>query len=88
MGFKRLIDAAIPGDRNVINKEAEKILKYKDLTAEIQRMWNVQAAVIPVIMRSNGTISKTIQKIPNQRTAKARNQGLTENSHTAHILRK
>jgi hypothetical protein len=23
-----LIDVAIPGDRNVINKEAEKILKY------------------------------------------------------------
>jgi hypothetical protein len=29
-----LIDGAIPGDRNVIKKEAEKILKYKDLTIE------------------------------------------------------
>jgi hypothetical protein len=27
-----LIDVAIPGDRNVIKKEAEKIIKYKDLT--------------------------------------------------------
>jgi hypothetical protein len=27
-----LLDVAIPGDRNVIKKEAEKILKYKDLT--------------------------------------------------------
>ena len=27
-----LIDVAIPADRNVIKKEAEKILKYKDLT--------------------------------------------------------
>ena len=27
-----LIDVAIPGDRNVIKKEAEKILKHKDLT--------------------------------------------------------
>jgi hypothetical protein len=27
-----LIDGAIPGDRNVIKKKAEKILKYKDLT--------------------------------------------------------
>jgi len=26
-----LIDVAIPVDRNMINKEAEKILKYKDL---------------------------------------------------------
>jgi hypothetical protein len=29
-----LIDVAIPGDRNVIKKEAEKILKYKHLTIE------------------------------------------------------
>ena len=37
-----LIDVPISGDRNVIKKEAEKILKYKDLTIEIQRMWNVK----------------------------------------------
>ena len=29
-----LIDVAISGDRNVIKKEAEKILKYKYLTIE------------------------------------------------------
>ena len=33
-----LIDVAISGERNVIKKEAEKILKYNDLTIEIQRM--------------------------------------------------
>jgi hypothetical protein len=32
-----MIDVAIPGDRNMIKKEAEKILKYKDLTTDIQR---------------------------------------------------
>jgi len=37
-----LIDVAISGDRNVIKKEAEKILIYKDLTTEIQRMCNVK----------------------------------------------
>ena len=37
-----LIDAAISGDRNIINKEAEKVLKYKDLITEIQHMWNVK----------------------------------------------
>jgi hypothetical protein len=30
-----LIDVAIPGDRNVIKKEAGKILKYKDHILEI-----------------------------------------------------
>ena len=40
-----LIDVAIPGARYVIKKEAEKILKYKNLTIEIQRMWNVKTRV-------------------------------------------
>ena len=57
-----LIDVAIPGDRNVIKKEAEKILKYKDLTIEIQRMWNVKTSVIPVIIGATGTISKSFRK--------------------------
>ena len=30
---------AIPADRNVVQKEAEKKLKYKSLCIEIQRMW-------------------------------------------------
>jgi len=37
-----LIQLAISGDRNVIRKEVENILKYKELTIEIQRMWNVK----------------------------------------------
>ena len=57
-----IIDVAIPGDRNVIKKEAEKILKYKDLTIEIQRMWNVKTRVIPVIIGATGTISKSFRK--------------------------
>ena len=57
-----LIDVAIPGDRNVIKKEAKKILKYKDLTIEIQCMWNVKTRVIPVITEATGTMSKSFGK--------------------------
>jgi len=57
-----LIDVAITGDRNVIKKEAEKILKYEDLTIEIQRMWNVKTKVIPVIIGATGTVSKSFRK--------------------------
>jgi hypothetical protein len=39
------IDVAIPGDRNVIKKDAKTILKYKELIIEIQRVWNVKAKV-------------------------------------------
>jgi hypothetical protein len=53
-----LIDVAISEDRNVIKKEAEKILKCKDLTIEIQRTWNVKTKVIPVTIGATGTISK------------------------------
>jgi len=57
-----LIDVAISGDRNLIKKEAEKVLKYKNLTIEIQCMWNVKTNVIPVIIGTTGTISKSFRK--------------------------
>jgi len=60
-----LIDVSISGDGNVIEKEAEKILKYKDLTIEIQRVWNVKTKLIPVIIGATGTISKSFRKYVN-----------------------
>jgi uncharacterized protein (DUF1499 family) len=45
-----LIDVAIPSDRNVIQMESEKKLKYKNLSIEIQRMWNMKCFAIPVII--------------------------------------
>jgi hypothetical protein len=57
-----LIDVAITKDRNVIKSEAEKILKYKDLTIEIQRMWNVKTKVIPVTIGVTGTFPKSFRK--------------------------
>jgi hypothetical protein len=74
----------------VIKKEAEKILKYKYLTLEIQRMWNVKTKVIPVIIEATGTISKTFRKYV---TNIPGNHEVTELQKTAilgtaHILRK
>jgi hypothetical protein len=57
-----LIDVAIPSDKNVIQKEAEKKLKYKNLSIEIQRMWNMKCFVISVIIGATGTVSKSLQK--------------------------
>ena len=89
-GTCMLIDVAISGDRNVIKKEDEKILKYKDLTIEIQRMWNVKTKVIPVIIGATGTISKTFRKyvsnIPGKHVVKELQK--TAILGTAHILRK
>jgi len=57
-----LIDVAISGDRNVIKKEADKILKYKDLTTEIQHMRNVKTKVIPVIIGRVGLFQSHLDK--------------------------
>ena len=66
-----LIDVGISGDRNVNKKEAEKILKHKDLSKEIQRMWNVKTKVIPEIRQPTGTISESFRK--HVETMKSRN---------------
>ena len=85
-----LIDVVISGDRNVIKKEAEKILKYKDLTIEMQRMWNVKTKMIPVIIGATGTISKSFRKyvsnIPGRYEVKEPHK--TAILGTTHILRK
>jgi hypothetical protein len=85
-----LIDVAISGDRNVIKNKAEKILKYKDLTTEIQRMWNVKTKVIPIIIGATVTISNSFRKyvsnIPGNHEVKELLK--TAILGTAHILRK
>ena len=85
-----LIDVAIPGDRNVIKKEVEKILKYQDLIMEIRRMWNVKSKVTPVIIRVIGNISKSLRQylinIPGKHEIKELQK--TSMLGTAHKLQK
>jgi hypothetical protein len=50
-----LFDLAVSGDRNVMMKEDEKILKHKDVTRETQNMWNIKTKAIPVITGATGT---------------------------------
>jgi len=78
-----LIDVAISGDRNVIKKEAEKILMHKDLTIEIQRMWNVKT-------KATGTISKSFRIYVSNMPGKHEVKELQKTAilGTAHILRK
>jgi len=87
---RKLIFVAISGDRNVIKKEAENILKYKDLTIEIQSMWNVKTKAIPIITAVTGTISKSFRKyvsnIPRKHDVKELQK--TAILDTKHILQK
>jgi len=54
-----LIDVAIPADRNAVQKEAEKKLKYMSLYIEIQRMWNLKCTIVPVIIGAPGIVRRS-----------------------------
>ena len=80
------IDAAIPGDRNVIKIEVEKILEYKELIVEIQPMWNVKAKVIPVIIWASGTISESLRQYPSNLQGKNEIKELQKKNKKTAIL--
>jgi hypothetical protein len=80
---------AIAGDRKVIKKKVDKILKYKDLIIEIQSMCNVKAKVIPVIKGTNGTILLSLRQYLNNITEKHEINKLQKTAilGTARVLR-
>jgi hypothetical protein len=80
-----LIDVAMPSDKNVIQKEAERKLKYKNLSIEIQRMWNMKCFVIPVIIGATGIVSKSLQKYLKTMPGQHSIDSLQKNCHTSNI---
>ena len=86
-----IIDVAIPGDGRIEEKEQEKISKYQDLKIKIERLWEKQATVVPVVIESIGATPRDVMK-------QLRTIGLENISpgqlqkrvllRTAHILRK
>jgi hypothetical protein len=83
-GTYMLIDVAFPGDRNVIKKEAEKILKYKYLVTEIQPMWNMEAKVIQVKIGATGTVSRSLRQYPSNITGRHEIKELQKQSHSGY----
>ena len=72
------------GDINVVKKEAEKILKYKDLTIEVQRTWNVK------IIGATSAISKSFRKYLSNYRKSMKSRTYRKQPYWAlhHILRK
>ena len=85
-----MIDAKIPGDKNVSVAEFEKLSKYKDLEIEVEKLWHMKTVTIPVVIGALGMIKKGtekhLDKIP-----ESPNLGELQKitlTGTAHILRK
>lgn len=57
-----LIDIAVPADKNVVEKEKEKITKYQDLKMELQRLWQMKVRVVPVVVGALGGVPKDLKK--------------------------
>jgi hypothetical protein len=85
-----LIDVALPADRNVVQKESEKKVKYKSLSIEIQRMWNLKYMIIPVIIGANGVVTRSLRKnleaVPGKHSIDSLQK--TAILGTSHIIRK
>jgi hypothetical protein len=81
-----LIDVAIPSDRNVMWKNSERKLKYKNLSTEIQRMWNMKCFVKPAIIVATVNVTKG-KTISGNNTRKAFNRFSTKTSCTRHTTR-
>jgi hypothetical protein len=79
---------AIPADRNVVQQEAEKKLKYKSLCIEIQRMWNLKCTIIPIVIGATGIITRSLKKnlegVPGKHSILQKTALLG----TSHIIRK
>ena len=54
----KIIDFAVPGDTRIDEKEKDKIEKHQDLGRELQKIWNVKAKIIPLVVGSLGAIPK------------------------------
>jgi hypothetical protein len=86
-----LIGVATPSDRNVIQEESEKKLKYINLSIEIQRMWNMKCFVIPVITGATGIVTRGLKRyletIPGNHSIDSL-QKKTAVLGTSHVIRK
>ena len=85
-----LMDVAIPADRNVVQKEAEKKLEYKSLCIEVKQMWNLKCTIIPVIIGATGIVTRSLRKnleaVPGKHSIDSLQK--TAILGTSHIIRK
>ena len=57
-----LIDVACTLDKNVEDKEIEKVNKYQDLKIDLQKIWGTSETVVPVVLGVLGATSNNLNK--------------------------
>ena len=46
----KIIHFAVPGDKRIDEKEKDKKEKYQDFGRELQKIWNVELKIIPLVV--------------------------------------
>jgi len=46
-------------DRNIKDKEKQKILEYQDLKIELQKLWNTRIDILPIVIGALDRITST-----------------------------
>jgi fructose-1,6-bisphosphatase/sedoheptulose 1,7-bisphosphatase-like protein len=79
-------------DRNVLQKEVEKKLKYKILCMKIRRMWNMKCMIVSlqVITGATGIATEGLKKVLKAISGKRSIDSLQNTAvvGTSHIIRK
>lgn len=86
-----IIDIAVPADRNIADKEEEKITKYQDLRIEVSRLWKTKTKVIPIVVGALGSIPKDLKNRLNELETKGVESKMLQKAAllgTARILRR
>ena len=86
----KLIDMAVPSDRNTLLKTTAKLSKYKDLEIETTRVWGMKTEKVPVVKGVLRLIKKGLQKHTEKIPGAININELRKITllGTAHILRK
>ena len=57
----KIIDIALPGYESIKVKEPEKVTKYQVLRLQVQKLWDVKATFMPIVVGAVGTVSEELE---------------------------
>ena len=58
----RIVDFAVQAEHRIKLKECEKKDKYLDLARELNKLWNMQVTIIPIVIGTFGIVIKGLLK--------------------------
>ena len=58
----KIVNFAVPADHRIIPKECEKKDEYLNLIRELEKLWNMNVTIIPIVIDAFGTVTKGLLK--------------------------